>query len=298
MPKVDWEVWGLDVPLPPFVIQLPMTVTELDGKWARWFDIRADKDQLIPLEEAVAYYGSALAQDPRNVWLRYARGIALLETGKPSEALADFDEAIRHEKTKARIYQYRGHAQRQLREAERAIQDYTQAMNLTEIMPELYYDRACARCDRADFDEAIEDFSEYIRRTPGDATGYYWRSAAYHAKGDLAKCLIDLNKAVEVDPTYHWAYNNRAWLRATCQDEQYRDGRRAVEDAMKACELTQWKDVESVDTLAAAYAESGDFQKAIGYQQTAMQMWPDNAEYQAEAKKKLDFFRAGQPLRD
>ena len=57
---------------------------------------------------------------------------------------------------------------------------------------------------------------------------------------------------------------------AACPEAKYRDGRKAVESATRACELTEWKRSEFLDTLAAAYAESGDFDAAVTWQMRAI----------------------------
>ena len=47
------------------------------------------------------------------------------------------------------------------------------------------------------------------------------------------------------DPSDPWTHNGRAWIRATCPQAQYRDGKQAVEAATRACELTDWKNPNS-----------------------------------------------------
>jgi lipopolysaccharide biosynthesis regulator YciM len=58
---------------------------------------------------------------------------------------------------------------------------------------------------------------------------------------------------------------------ATCPDEKGRDGNRAVQLAMKACELTNSKRAFYFFVLAAAYAEAGQFDKAVQNQNKAME---------------------------
>ena len=54
-----------------------------------------------------------------------------------------------------------------------------------------------------------------------------------------------------------------AWLLATHPDSKFRDGARAIALAERACALTEGRAPIMLDTLAAAYAEAGDFRRAI-----------------------------------
>ncbi len=87
---------------------------------------------------------------------------------------------------------------------------------------------------------------------------YSSRGSAWYAKGEYDRAIADLSEAIHLDPRYAMAYFHRAWLRATCPDARYRDGKQAFADATRVGELTGWKDAQYLDPLAAAYAECGD----------------------------------------
>jgi tetratricopeptide (TPR) repeat protein len=61
-----------------------------------------------------------------------------------------------------------------------------------------------------------------------------------------------------------------AWLLATYPDSKSRDGTEAVRLAGHACDLTERRVPAFLDTLAAAYAETGDFPQAISAAEEAL----------------------------
>jgi hypothetical protein len=59
-----------------------------------------------------------------------------------------------------------------------------------------------------------------------------------------------------------------------------------VADATKACELTKWKNAGRIDTLAAAYAEAGDFHSAVHYEVQAINV--SKSEQEEQFKRTAD----------
>jgi serine/threonine protein kinase/Tfp pilus assembly protein PilF len=105
--------------------------------------------------------------------------------------------------------------------------------------------------------------------------------------------VADFERALVLAPQDPISQDAAAWVLATCPLDRIRDGIRAVKLAMKACETTEYKDPGLLATLAAAYAEVGDFSSAIKWSEKAVEGSPDNEEFAAH----LESFRQGKPWR-
>ena len=98
--------------------------------------------------------------------------------------------------------------------------------------------------------------------------------------------------------------NSLAWLLSTCQDSKYRDGKIAVFYAEKACNLAERKDEHPyLATLAAAYAESGNYEKAVEIQEQAILRLetgpPEQIQvYREEYFLHLNQYKENKPYRD
>jgi Flp pilus assembly protein TadD len=92
------------------------------------------------------------------------------------------------------------------------------------------------------------------------------------------------------------AHNNLAFLMASCPNAKIRNGAMAVKHATKACELSGWQYADYVDTLAAAYAETGNFTEAIKRQQQAIELAPKDEK--GVFKSRLELYKQGKPFRE
>ena len=92
------------------------------------------------------------------------------------------------------------------------------------------------------------------------------------------------------------ALNELAWFLATCEDSALRDGVEAVKLAEKAVAATQRKDPMYLDTLAAAYAETGDFARAVRTQKEAIALLRDEASKKDYAAR-LEVYTTNAPYR-
>jgi serine/threonine-protein kinase len=81
-------------------------------------------------------------------------------------------------------------------------------------------------------------------------------------------------------------------LLATCPLPEIRHGSHAVTLAQRACELSGGKDAACLDSLAAALAESGDFEEAVRREQEAVRLAPDDSS-RSQYQSRLNHYQAG-----
>ena len=128
------------------------------------------------------------------------------------------------------------------------------------------------------------------------ARAYYNRGRSTKRRADgYAETIVDYETAVRVDPGHARACSDLAWLQAACPASEFRDGTKAIKNATKACELTNWKDYRYVGTLAAVYAEVGDFATAIKWQKKAIDLLPEDKRcmWQANYESRLKLYQSG-----
>ncbi|MHC4521476.1 MAG: tetratricopeptide repeat protein, partial [Planctomycetota bacterium] len=111
-----------------------------------------------------------------------------------------------------------------------------------------------------------------------EATSYLIVLYAMQERGDTTErwCLDELDRLAQADDGNRSArahiLNALAWLQATYPSAAVRDGAKAIENAKKACELSDRSNPNFIDTLAAAYAEAGDFAAAVREERVAVQL--------------------------
>lgn len=185
---------------------------------------------------------------------------------------------------------------------DKAIADFDQALRLNPDYADAYYNRGLAWDKKGNYDKAIADFSQVLRLDPKNILAYNKRGGAWEDKGNYAKAVTDYEQAMRLDPKDAEAYNNLAWIEATCPEQRYRDGKKALANAKQADLLTQGKNWDYLDTLAAAYAENGDFQKAMEWQEKATDMCAKDKQAtekdKQECRSHMASYKQGKPYHE
>jgi len=118
-------------------------------------------------------------------------------------------------------------------------------------------------------------------------------------KGEYREAISHMVTVLTARPDDPVSANNLAWVLATCPDASCRDGKRAVALAERACTATGYRVPTMLDSLAAAYAEAGDFRSAAATAKQALEIVRRNPKAQTHgAELRLKLYEGGQPYRD
>ena len=120
----------------------------------------------------------------------------------------------------------------------------------------------------------------------------------YETTQQYTNAIVLLQHAIQLSPDEAQNYNRLAWVKATSPDDTVRNGAEAVQAAQQACELTKWQERPSIDTLAAACAETGDFKRAIELQQQALRTGKPNQTEQTTMRERLALYQQSKPYRE
>jgi tetratricopeptide (TPR) repeat protein len=304
----------------------------LNPKFALAYRNRADmwyrnKEYDKALKDCTAW----IALEPAAANAYYNRGLAYAALKRNDKAMDDVSKAIEIDAKHALAHRLRGDLEEEKAEHAKAIKDYTTVLEQDAKDYQARNRRGWAYVLIKQYELALKDFDEVIRVNPSYAYAYNNRSVVWREKKEYDKAIADCDQAIRLDAKFSWPHSNRAWiwqqkkeyakaiadyekaiefdsksarsinalawLLATCPGAKLRNGQRAVDLAKRACELTSQKNATFLDTLAAAYAESGNFDEAVKVEQRALQ-FPEFAKQSGEeARKRLALYEQRKPFR-
>ena len=146
------------------------------------------------------------------------------------------------------------------------------------------------------FDEAIAHYERALRI---DANSFEARSnlaTSLQSLGRYEESILNYQYLLQRHPRSTTTHSNLAWVYATCPVEKLRNGPQALAHAQYALQLGGRKSPWVLGSLASAFAETGDFEKAMFWQSEALKIVPQS--HRSKFQQRLDMYAAGEPFRD
>lgn len=284
-------------------------------------------------KRAVELLTQAVEASPELAPAYILRGLAYGAIEKYDESIADLNKAIELSPNDPRTLLIRAGTYEAKKQFDEAIKDYTEAIRLDPRDAESYSSRGVCHAQQGEEDKALADFNKAVELEPKNLRAHQLRGSTYGQKGEKDKALADFKVAIEIDsnnpatylwraqlylvedqpelaladyeevmrraPNYSGALNDYAWTLATNPKDGVRDGRKAVDFAKKACYETDYKHAPTIDTLAAAYAEAGEWDEAVKWQEEAVKLAvktdPDDL---PGMKERVTLYKEKKPFRE
>jgi len=280
-------------------------------------------------EEAVAEYQTAMKVEPLDPYVHCGLGLALQHIDQMQPAMEQFRIAIKLQPDFADAHNYLAASLLLTGQPQQAIAEYREAIRLQPDHHEAHAGYAYALQMTGHLDEAAAEFTKAGKLKPEPADNRQNLAMIHQLQGRIEQAVMELQKRVAARPTdiaarLDLAYNLEqlgrhteaaaeyeqalrvapnservlmefAWFLATCPEASVRNGPRAARMAERIASALPAPTALLCDTLAACYAESGDFDRAIEWQRKAVLIAPkDRAD---QCRQRLELYQHHQPYR-
>jgi tetratricopeptide (TPR) repeat protein len=286
------------------------------------------------MDDAIREYRATLRLDPEYADANLNLGVALTLQGRPTEATNCFAAVLRQKPDEPKALVNLGVALAALGEFDGALANSRRALEIDARVNGAHNCIGRVLSAQGKSDEAIDSFRKAIGLNTNDFDAYYQLGVELLKQGKAADAIPALQRAKEIEPNNSAArvqlasaleqtratreaiveyrealrlkpdwpdvMNNLAWILATVADEKLRNGTEAVELAVRASSGSQEAPTMFIGTLAAAYAEAGQFEKAVETAQKACDLASARGEPELLKRNQelLELFRKRQPYRE
>ena len=252
------------------------------------------------IDDAISHYRSALQMQPDGWDTEYNLGTALSAKGQVDEAILHCEKAVSMRPTDPDAQVSLANLLLQKGRSDEAIAHYQKAITVRPDDFLARYGLGRALLEKGELDSAIQVCRSALLLRPLDADCHTTLAIALEEKGYPAEAIKHYQKALELAPKSIPTLTNLAWLLATSQDASLRNGLKAVELAKQADRLVGGTNSLVLRTLAAAYAENGEFAIAIRTARSAMQLARMHGEdsLTTDLDQQIALYQLGMPYRE
>ena len=275
--------------------------------------------QLQYWRNSITLYQHALAVTKNNYAIHFGITQPLLDEGRIEEAIRHSSEAVRMKPDYADAINALGASLHRAGKIDEAICYYESALKIAPNLAGAHLNLAAAFMVKDRFADAVAQYeivqssadtpglnhnhkyakhlAETLWHDPNSASAHYGLGQILEKSGKINEAVTHFEKALQLKPDWVELMNGMAWILAVDKNTEIHNPDRAVSLSLRACELTNYKEPELLDTLAVAYAAAGDFDKAAETEQKALGLC-QSSEWEAvkeQIKSRLVLFKNKKP---
>jgi tetratricopeptide (TPR) repeat protein len=250
--------------------------------------------------DGVTLWSDCVAKSPNRPRSNFNLACAFYEKSDYEQAIKYYNTTLQLNPNRSDAYEGLGSAYLSDNKITEAVEYCNKALLLNPKAARAYYIKGLALYRQNLLDQAIANFKRSIELNPRLDRTYNDLAFIYNHQGQFEKAAFCWNKAIQINPEQSESLNNLAWLRATQPDKKYRNSAESIRLAEKANKITDYKQPDFLDTLAAAYADAGQFDKATSFAEKAIESATaqGNNKLAETIKGRLDLYKMRQPFID
>jgi tetratricopeptide (TPR) repeat protein len=251
-------------------------------------------------QNELSLWSDCAAKSPNKPRSNYNLAYALYMNKDYEQAAKYYNNTIRLDPNRFDAYEGLGFVYLSEGNTEQAINYGNKALELNPRAKRANYVIGQAYYRQGLMDKAISYYLQGLQNDPALFEIYNNLGMAYYKSGKTDEAVQNWNKGLQFNPDRLEILNNLAWLKATAPDDKYRNASESINLAEKANRIADYKEPDFLDTLAAAYAESGQFQNAAVTAQKAMKIAHEkgNTKLAEEINKRLKLYQTQKPYRE
>ncbi len=253
--------------------------------------------QLRYWQNSLTLFQHALDVTEDNYVAHLYRGDFLRDQNKLDEAISDYQKYLRRVPDDSDVFNKLGIALIKQGKFDESIKCFTEALRIKPDFTNAHTNIGHVLALRGNLDEAAVHFAEALRLDPHTVQAHYYLGQVLVQKGKINEAITHFEEALRLTPDWVEPMNNLAWLLAASKETTIHNPSKAVGLAQRACELTNYRKPDLLDTLAVAYAAAGDFGRAIEIAEKALELCQFSGQntLKDRIESRLVLYRAGKP---
>ena len=249
-------------------------------------------------KEAIDLFTQLITRGNNAPGIYYFRALMYLQDKQYDKALADIDRSLKIDSKFNDALQLKGVIFLQQEKFDDAIRVF-KVLGLRNPSDSATTQLAYALAKKGDYDQAVKVLNEALASRKDNVELLRCRGDIELMFGKWKETIATYQQILKLRPNDSGVLNNYSWLLSTSTDDSVRNGKLALTYAEKASKLTWNGEAHILSTLAAAYAELGNFEKAKEWSAKAVVLAErEKHDRLDDLKKELESYKQKKPWRE
>jgi tetratricopeptide (TPR) repeat protein len=243
---------------------------------------------------------AGIEAEPTSAQAFHDLGVLLGQTGRLEESVAQFEKAVELKPDFTAARASLGGALVKVGRLDEALIQLRRALEADPANASAHYSLGLALSRREDMEGAVTEWVKTLEFDPKYAEAHDRLGDALYAQGRTSEALAHWRESIALQPNNASTLRRAAWALATSPDGRILNGGLALAYAVRALEISGGNDAQVLDTLAAAYAEKGQYANAslTARRAQARAVQDHQLALANEIAARIALYESGEPYRD